>query len=317
METRRKCLRQKVLDQIIFEGVPARIRHSGQLKKNISKLASMLKDDCFSGMPKPRVEVEKENHSEITMMAEVVNLVINKARLNLKDIRLSTPSLKQKHTLASIVALRSESIPINHHLSLEGFVEKINEQLRIKHKQRRPDAKLLSIFRRVLPRMNLQLSNPKVFETFKMPYSFDDHRSPNRFDAILANYFKDIDWAADKLMDKKVSYKDLRELFSLAPRFKEHFYEILDDKEFMNDMRADYIKLVKVCFRAFDADPDSIKNCLQRYSLPTTESEMHDAIVQLKRNCRERVKATDIEELTRASSSCTNIISKPKLRLRL
>jgi hypothetical protein len=40
-------------------------------------------------------------------------------------------------------------------------------------------------------------------------------------------------------MDKKVSYKDLRELFSLSQGFKEHFYEILDDKEFMNDVKGD------------------------------------------------------------------------------
>lgn len=54
-------------------------------------------------------------------------------------------------------------------------------------------------------------------------------------------------------MDKYISYKNLRELFSLSPRFKEHFYKILYDKEFMNDMKADYIKLVNVCFSAFEA----------------------------------------------------------------
>lgn len=166
---------RKALNEIIFEGVQARIRHSCQLKKNIQKLASMLKDDCFDGMSKPRADAEKDNNAEITRMAEVVSLVVNKSRLNHKDIRFPAPSLKQKHTLSCMIALRGKGIPINHHLSLEDFAGQSNEQLRIKHKERRRDAKLLSIFRRVLPRMGLQLSTSEMFEVFKVPYSFDDH----------------------------------------------------------------------------------------------------------------------------------------------
>lgn len=317
MEARNKCIRQKVLKNIILEGIPARTRHSGQLSKNIQKLASLLKDDCFDGMPTPIADVKKQKKAEIDQMAEVASLVINTTRLNLKDMRLPTPSLKQKHAISCMIALRSKGVPINHHLPLEEFVKQSNEQLRIEHKERRRDATLLSIFRRVLPKMDLQLSTAGWGNVFKVPYCWADRRSPCRFDTILTTYFKDIDWVADKLMDKHISYKDLRELFSLSPSFNKAFYEILDDKEFMNDRRVDYIKLVKVCFSAFEADPDSTQYCLQRYSLPTTKSEMQSAITQLKRKCRERVKTADQQELTRSSSTSTNIISKPKFRLRL
>lgn len=312
-----KCTRQNIINQIIFEGTPARIRHNSQLRKNIQKLTSILKDDCFDGMSKTISDVKKETNTEITLMVEVVNLVVNNARLNFKDIRLPTPSIKQKHTLACVIALRGDGVPIDHRLSLEEFVEQSNKQLRTKHKERRQDAKLLSIFRRVLPRMNIQLSTSKMLGIFKVPYFFADRRSPSRFNTILTTYFKDIEWVAGKLMGKQISYKDLRELFSLSPRFKEHFYEILNDKEFMNDMRADYIKLVKACFSAFEANSDPIQYCLQRYSLPTTESEMQTAIAQLKRKCQEIAKIVDPQELTRSSSTSTNIISKPKFRLRL
>jgi hypothetical protein len=84
----------------------------------------MLKDDCFEDMTKPRVDVENDTRTEIIMMAEVVNLAVDTARLNLKDIRLPTPSLKQKHTLSSIIALRGDGVPINHYLTLEEFVKK-------------------------------------------------------------------------------------------------------------------------------------------------------------------------------------------------
>jgi hypothetical protein len=144
----------------------------------------MLKDDCFDGMPKPRADIEKEVRAEIALMADIASLVVNKGRLNLKDIRLPYPSLKQKHTLSNIIALRNEGIPINHNLSLEEFVEQSNKQLHIKHKERRPD-KLLSIFRRVLSRMNLQLGTAEMFKVFKAPYSFADRRSPTRFNTIL------------------------------------------------------------------------------------------------------------------------------------
>jgi hypothetical protein len=170
MEDQGKCLRQKTLNEIIFEGIPSRIKYSGQLKKNINKLASLLKDGCFDDKPKYRADAVKESRDEIDLMAEVANLVVNKGKLNLKDIRLTDPSLRQMHVLSNIIALRNESVPINHHLCLEEFVEQNNEKLHNKPKERRSDAKLLSIFRRVLPRMNLLLSTSVEFANFKMPY---------------------------------------------------------------------------------------------------------------------------------------------------
>ena len=143
-----KSLKQKVLTQIIFHDVPARAFHSVRLKKNIHKLASVLKDDCFEDIAKLRADVDKDNHgegtlmeevvslmdnnarvnfekdnqAEVTLMVEVASLVVNKARLNLKDMRLPHPSLKQKHTLSNIIALRGGGVPINHCLSLDELV---------------------------------------------------------------------------------------------------------------------------------------------------------------------------------------------------
>jgi hypothetical protein len=169
-------LRLNTLNEIIFEGIPSRIKYSGQLKKNISKLASHLKGGCFYGKPQYRAVVAKENGDEIDMMADVANLVVNKGRLNLKEMRLQNPTLKQKHLLANIIALMNENIPVNHQLSLEEFVEQNNEKLHGKYKERRSDAKLLSIFRRVLPNMNLLFAN-SFFTHFRSPYLFADRRS--------------------------------------------------------------------------------------------------------------------------------------------
>jgi hypothetical protein len=110
--------------------------------------------------------------------------------------------------------------------------------------------------------MDILLCNSN-FTGFMFPYSFDNRRSPPRFDTILADYFRYVGWVANKLIDKTVSYEDHRELLSLLQGFKDHFYEILDDKEFMNDVKGDYIKLLKICFHAFEAEPNARHHCLK------------------------------------------------------
>lgn len=102
------------------------------MEKNINKPASLLKDGCFDGKSQYSRDVSniakvakivKYNSNKIEIMADVVNVVVSMGRLNLQEMRLPHPILKQKRLLASIIVLRNEIVPIDHHFFLEEFVE--------------------------------------------------------------------------------------------------------------------------------------------------------------------------------------------------
>lgn len=298
----------------IFKGIP--LKYHQQLAKNLrderNRASAFWEDQIFT-MSKSE-EDDQPNQDQIYKLAKVAIKMAEEGVLDLK--RHKRINLEHKYFFSNIatVIVGDNVGLIDPRLSREEFVEKINQKITQSFKQREMPSKLLSVFRRVLKIMIMPIAY-SIPEGYKPWKALKTYRPWRNLAHITDKYFKKNETVAEfKLNTTRISCKTLRTLFTLSPEFKDDFFKVLNGDEIIKDVEADamirFSRMMKACKIAFSNNPDATEPCLS-CCLPETKADTKAIIDYLNKRLQGSGVPTELDEnLTRASSSITNVISK-------